>query len=259
MTMKSQHIFAICLALQIPAPVSLLGQSSGGTLIRELQEIRQVADASAQSVNQLEGHPAVGEGRQRAAKLDELLAGEDYSGAAEAYEKDLADGFGVDFHRQNRELAERNAERSLKTYERLLRQAARSRGSNGETGASGSQTQLANEIINSLDLNEGEKSLARKRIVAIRDRVGRADQEFLRRYPQAALAFAETDGDIPPELVNKMMESVLRTYWRSYEIAARCRRAEAFYSAFPEILREQVESNESEGPGRSEDSGETLF
>lgn len=235
----------IVVLLLLSTGASLSAQTEGGTLIREIRTLRDDVDRSRQGVEALQSHPQIGTGRERARNLDAKLAAGDLEGAAEAFQRDLAEGFGAGFHRKIREQAEAERDRNLDLFQRIVEQRARHAALRGDraAGAAGDPLQ---EIGAHLQRSRATGSFGEvEKLLGAIEESAEMNRIFLERFPETALEFFGDAGDVPPEFLEGMALAALHSFAQANTAAERSRRAEAFYQSFPQILRRRSEERES--------------
>lgn len=237
------------------------GRESGFLVnVADFAKLKDEITNSQQAAQQLVDASPVTTGRSKLNAMDEALDNDDDAAASAIYAEEMAAGRGPDFWRKQR--AEFSAKESellshFDQLQRFHREARRAQPGGGDSGTSDKLDELARSIADS----RGAVASGRLRAMlasAKKEREG-ALKEFVGKYRFPAVYLADSAANLPVDVIEEILISVVEKAVEMGDAAASAHRAESFMLAYPDEARRRAKQKAAGQTSKSVAGTRKLF
>lgn len=249
-------------AVPMAAAEQVAAGREGGALVKDFQKLNEEINNTQQAAQQLVENSDTSSARDKLNAVNEALdAGEDPK-ASEIYAAEMQAGRGPEYWKKQREeFAHKEAE-FLALYDRvqsIYREARRTRAE----GKDDNSPNRLDELARSLGQNRGPGASSRMRTALAAAKKDRDDKLklLLEKYPRAAIYQADSVANLPLDVVEEILVTVVEKGVEMGDAAESAHRAESFMLAFPDTIRARAkQKGAAQAPANTNTTaGKKLF
>lgn len=233
----------------------------GGSLVKDFQKLNEEINTTQRAAQQLVENSDTAAARDKLNSVADALDTNDDAKAAEMYAAELQAGRGPEYWRKQREEFAQKETEFLALYDRvqgMYREARRA----GAEGGNESSVNRLDELARSLSDSRGSGASNKMRAAlaaAKKDRDAKL-KLLLEKYPRAAIYNADNIANLPLDVVEDILVSVVEKSVEMGDAAESAHRAESFLAAFPDTIRARSKQKEAQtGVNPNSTTGKKLF